>query len=159
VNQRLNLYRHHLWLSYGIYFELNSYKYKTQDVIVPNIDSLTYTVSDVPLKKNKLSSEYIGIPLMLRYESNPSSLSHSFHISAGGFGEYLIGARTKIKTTDGTKSKVHDDFNLNPFRYGIAARVCYGWVNIFANFGLSKLMKTDVAPEAYPFTAGLAFEF
>jgi hypothetical protein len=141
VNQRLNLIQHHLWLSYGLYFEFNSYKYNNDDVIIPRIDSLNYQVSDVPLKKNKLSCEYLGVPLMLRYESNPRSLSNSFHVSAGGFGEYLIGARTKTKSTENDKNKVHDDFNLNPFRYGIAARAGYGFVNIFANFGLSKLMK------------------
>jgi len=159
VNQRLNLIDHHLWLSYGLYFELNSYKYNNDNVLVPRIDSIAYQVSDAPLKKNKVSCEYLGIPLMLRYESNPHDLSNSFHISAGGFGEYLMGARTKIKTTTNEKSKVHDDFNLNPFRYGITARAGFGFVNVFANFGLSKFLKDDVQPTAYPFSAGLAFEF
>ncbi|MFI5135218.1 MAG: outer membrane beta-barrel protein [Chitinophagales bacterium] len=159
VNQRLNLIDHHLWLSYGLYFELNSYKYNNENVLAPRIDSVAYQLSDVPLKKNKVSCEYMGIPLMLRYESNPHDLSNSFHISAGGFGEYLIGARTKIKTTTNDKTKVHDDFNLNPFRYGITARAGYGFVNVFANFGLSKFFKDDVQPTAYPFSAGLAFEF
>lgn len=159
VNQRLNLIDHHLWLSYGLFFEFNSYKYDGDKVLIANVDSIAFQTSDVALKKNKLSCEYLGIPLMLRYESNPHHLNHSFHLSAGVFGEYLIGARTKIKTVTNDKSKVHDDYNLNPFRYGIATRAGYGWVNVFANFGLSELLKNGVEPEAFPFAAGLAFEF
>jgi hypothetical protein len=158
VDQRLNLIHYRLWLTYGAYFELNSYKYETDQVIVPKIDSVAFATTDGSLKKNKLSCEYVGIPLMLRYESNPHDANRSFHISGGAFGEYLIGAHTKTKS-DAGKQKVHDDFNLNRFRYGIAGRVGYGWLNLFANIGLSELLVEGAGPILYPFSAGLAFEF
>jgi len=159
VNQRVNLIDHHLWLSYGIFFEFNSYKFNSDMVLVPNIDSVAFVQSDVSLKKNKLSCEYVGIPLMLRYETNPAHMDESFHISAGGFGEYMIGAHTKVKTNDNAKLKAHDDFNLNRFRYGITTRAGYGWVNVFANFALSELLHGNLDPVVYPFSAGLALEF
>ena len=125
IDQRLNLIDYHLWLAYGAYFELNSYKYDTKGVLIPKVDSVAFSASDESLSKNKLSCEYIGIPLALRYESNPSHMSNSFHISGGVFGEYLLGAHTKTKGDSG-KNKVHDDFNLNRIRYGITARAGYG---------------------------------
>lgn len=158
IDQRLNLIRYHLWFGYGVYFELNSYKYNTKSVIIPGIDSLAFSSGDESLSKNKLSCEYAGIPLTLRYESNPSHMSSSFHISGGVFGEYLLGAHTKTKSSTG-KNKVHDDFNLNRVRYGITARAGYGWLNVYTNISISELLVEGSGPVLYPFSAGLAFEF
>ncbi|MCY7409471.1 MAG: PorT family protein [Chitinophagales bacterium] len=158
-DQRVNLIDHHLWFAYGVYFELNSYKYNTDEVLIPKIDSVDFYTSDSPIKKNKLSSEYIGIPVTFRFESNPDNFSKSFHISAGGFGEYLIGAHTKTKSTSNDKAKAHDDFNLNRFRYGVTTRLGYGWANLFVNYSLSELLQDGTGPVVYPFSAGLALEF
>ncbi|MBX7139853.1 MAG: PorT family protein [Chitinophagales bacterium] len=158
-NQRLNLIDHHLWLSYGLFFEFNSYKYNSQQVLVADTNAVAFSTYDVTLKKNKLSTDYVGVPLMLRYESNPSHLGNSFHVSAGGFFEYMMGSRVKVKTTSNDKVKVHDDFNVNPIRYGLSFRAGYGFVNIYAMYGLSTFLKNDVEPVTYPFSAGLAFEF
>jgi hypothetical protein len=60
-NQRINLVDHHLWLSYGAFFEFNSYKYSSDQVMVPRLDSVAFVESETDLKKNKLSPTYIGI--------------------------------------------------------------------------------------------------
>lgn len=158
-NQRLNLIDHHLWLSYGAFFEFNSYKYNSEEFMIPRLDSVAFQSSEVALKKNKLACTYIGIPVMLRYESNRSNLNHSFHIAAGGFGEYLIGSHTKTKSTSNDKIKQHDDFNLNRFRYGITGRIGYGWASLFVNYSLSELFESGTGPVLYPASAGLALEF
>ncbi|MEO6169217.1 MAG: porin family protein [Chitinophagales bacterium] len=158
-NQRLNLVDHHLWLSYGVFFEFNSYKYNSDDVIIPRIDSVAFQSSEVALQKNKLACTYIGIPLMLRYESNRSNLNHSFHVAAGGFGEYLLGSHTKVKSSNNDKLKQRDDFNLNRFRYGITGRIGYGWASLFVNYSLSELFEDGTGPVLYPASAGLALEF
>ncbi|MBK9730294.1 MAG: outer membrane beta-barrel protein [Chitinophagaceae bacterium] len=158
-NQRINLIDHHLWFSYGAYFEFNSYKYNSEETMIPRIDSVAFQSSESALKKNKLSCTYIGIPLMLRYESNRSNLNHSFHVAAGGFGEYLIGSHTKTKSTSNDKIKQHDDFNLNRFRYGITGRIGYGWASLFVNYSLSEFFESGTGPVVYPASAGLALEF
>ncbi len=158
INQQLNLVGHHLWLSYGAFLELNSYKFNTDDVLIPKIDSVAFTTSEIALSKNKLSAEYVGIPIMLRYESN-TDLSKSFHIALGGFGEYLLGAHTKTKTGNGDKTKQHDDFNLNRFKYGVTGRMGYGWINVFVNYSLSDVFESGTGPVLTPASAGLAFEF
>lgn len=158
-NQRLNLIDHHLWLSYGLFFEFNSYKYNNEQVMIPRIDSVAFESSETSLKKNKLACTYIGIPLMLRYETKPADLNRSFHIAAGGFGEYLIGSHTKTKSTDNDKAKQHDDFNLNRFRYGITGRIGYGWASLFINYSLSEFFESGTEPVLYPASAGLALEF
>ena len=158
-NQRVNLIDHNLWLSYGVFFEFNSYKYNSQEVMIPRLDSVAFETKEEALKKNKLSCTYIGIPLMLRFESNRSDFNKSFHIAAGGFGEYLIGSHTKVKTTNNDKTKQHDDFNLNRFRYGITGRIGYGWASLFVNYSLSDLFESGTGPVLTPASAGIAFEF
>ncbi|MBA2422073.1 MAG: outer membrane beta-barrel protein [Chitinophagales bacterium] len=158
INQQLNLIGYHLWLSYGAFFEFNSYKFNSDDVLIPKVDSIAFTTSENALSKNKLSAEYVGIPIMLRYESN-TDLSKSFHIALGGYGEYLLGAHTKTKTTSGDKIKQHDDFNLNRFKYGVTGRIGYGWLSVFVNYSLSELFESGAGPVLTPASAGLAFEF
>ena len=96
---------------------------------------------------------------MLRYETNPYDESKSFHIAAGGFGEYLLGGHTKTKSSTGDKTKQHDDFNLSRFRYGITGRIGYGWVNLFVNYSLSELFEAGTGPVLTPVSGGIAFEF
>lgn len=158
-NQRINLIEHRLWFTYGVFFEFNSYKYNNEDVMIPRIDSVALESSEVSLKKNKLATTYVGIPIMLRFESKPGDLNRSFHIAAGGFGEYLIGSHTKTKSTSNDKAKQHDDFNLNRFRYGLTGRIAYGWASLFVNSSLSEFFESGTGPVLYPASAGLALEF
>lgn len=113
--------------------------------MIPRIDSVALESSEVSLKKNKLAATYVGIPIMLRFETKPGDLNRSFHIAAGGFGEYLIGSHTKTKSTSNDKVKQHDDFNLNRFRYGVTGRIGYGWASLFVNYSLSELLNPALA--------------
>lgn len=158
-DQQLNLVKHIMYLTYGIYFELNTYRFRSNDVIIPRIDSVAFTSSDVTYEKNKLSNEYIGIPLMLRFETNPNNQQRSFHFSAGGFAEYFLGAHTKQKSVENGKQKTHDDFNMNPWRYGASVRIGYSFCSLFANYSFSKFFRDDLTPTLYPASFGLAFEF
>ncbi len=159
VVQQLNLVRRRLFLSYGLAVELNSYRFSSDRVLVPRADSVVLDAGDVPLKKSKLSCEYVGLPVLLRYEISGRDTDKVFHVAAGGFASYLLGARTKIETSEGEKAKTHDDFNLNPFRIGVTARMGYAGWGVFANYSFSRLFKGSMAPQAFPLSLGLALEF
>jgi hypothetical protein len=53
------------------------------------------------------------------------------------------------------KTKVYDNFNLNPFRASVRVSVGYGRVNIFAERALTTFFEKDKGPILYPFTAGI----
>lgn len=150
---------HPLYLRYGISLEFNSYKFNNQQVLQPHADSVVFEVHDATLRKNKLSTDYIGVPIMLIIKLRAIQSENHIAIGAGVFGSYLLGARTKVKTNGGEKSKVKDTFNLNPLRSGLIASVGYGNVALFGTYSLSPLFLKGMEPVLYPTTVGIHFSF
>ena len=56
---------------------------------------------------------------------------------------------------DTKKEKDKQDFNVNPFRVSLTARMGYGWFNVFATYSLTQLFEDGRGPELYPFTIGI----
>ncbi|MCS6916921.1 MAG: porin family protein [Chitinophagales bacterium] len=158
VSQQLRIV-HPVYLRYGIYGEFNSYKFGGSEILMPRTDSVQFYTSEQTLRKNKLSTDYIGVPLMLMLKAGPQQSDRHFTIGIGGYGSYLLGARTKIKTSAGEKSKMHDSFNLSPLRYGLTASLGYGDVSLFGTYSLSPLFQEELEPKLYPVTLGLHFAF
>lgn len=155
LRQRVNLFKHVVNLEYGLWFELNDYRFSKQVVPVADQPVFTMTATPEPVKKSKLSDCYLHIPLFLNFESNPYDKKKSFQLGLGAYGGLLLSARTKIKTTDGEKIKHFDDFNLNKFRYGLAAELGYGWFNIYATYAISDMFAKGQGPILTPVSVGL----
>ena len=152
---QINLFKAHLNFNYGICFEFNNYKFKSNNYLTPKMDSVSFTESGDDLKKNKLSATYAELPMMLEFVSNPCNPDHSFHLGVGGSIGYLLNAHTKRVLSDGGKIKEHDDFNLNTLRYGLTGTIGFGKVTFFVNYGISTFFRDGVAPLMNPVSAGL----
>lgn len=158
----------------GIGFGLERYKFNNDKTLGyiegPNSewDSLQMIpVMDVvplasSLKKTGLITNYIDIPLEVRFNSNPDDLGRSFKVSLGFKFGVLYDSFTKIKYRENGETKKLKDkqnFNLNPIRYGGLVRVGYGSFSLFANYTLSPLFKSGQGPEGAEinnFTVGLS---
>jgi hypothetical protein len=144
----------------GIGFGLERYKFnndKTLDYVPgPNFDTLKMVlVSTVlpnasSLKKSGLITNYIDIPLELRFNSNPDDLGRSFKMSLGFKFGVLYDSFTKVKyREDGETKKLKDkqNFNLNPIRYGVLFRIGAGSFSAYANYTISPLFKDGKGPD------------
>jgi hypothetical protein len=104
-----------------------------------------------------LKASYVTVPLLLQF--NTSKIHNkSFHIAVGAQVAVKLGSRTKqVYAVDGDKKRdiYKSSYNLNPFQYGLTARVGYGKVNVFANYNLSEVFKSGKGPELYPFQIGV----
>src|SRR5688572_9678818 len=97
-------------------------------------------------KKSQLITNYIDVPLELRFSTNPDDPARSFKISFGGRIGYMFDSFSKIKyKEDGQvkKFKNKDDWNLTKFRYGLSARIGVGNFSIFGYYNLSPLFEED----------------
>ncbi|MVT07287.1 outer membrane beta-barrel protein [Chitinophaga tropicalis] len=152
--QRLNVYRHKINLIYSLGVEMNNYRYARNISYVPGYP--TQIIRDsVEFSKNKLFAEYLSVPLMLNYNSNPARPSRAFKLSMGVMGGYLVKARTKQISAERGKVKKVDDFNLNKWKLSLTGDVGYGPVKLYGNFALTPLH--DYGLEQYPFSVGLRF--
>jgi len=110
------------------------------------------------LSKSKLSTAYLSVPLMIEFQIPVKGNHKQVYLSGGMIGGLKVGSHTKIKI-DGSKSKSHDDFNINPFRYGTTARVGYKGINLFGTYYYSTFFKEDRGPEMNPFTIGIVLTY
>jgi hypothetical protein len=121
---------------------------------VPNKDTLTITNETIKFKKNKLTDAYVSIPLMLHFNSQPHG-SNSFNIAVGGYAGILLDSYTKQISDERGKQRIHDDYSLNPYRYGLTAQIGYDWFNLYANYDLSNTFQQDKGPDATTLSFGI----
>ncbi|MGQ0827838.1 MAG: GIN domain-containing protein [Bacteroidota bacterium] len=154
-----HIYKNHLNLVTGFGFDFNHYAFKNNITLNPDTSYLSATTDITDYKKNKLNISYIKVPLLLEINTSENP-KNNFHIAGGIEFAYRIHSVTKQKYDAGDrhyKNKTRDDFNLEPFRYSLVARIGYNNVTVFANYGLNRLFQKDKGPQIYPFTIGLSF--
>lgn len=117
---------------------------------------------DARLKKNRLSSRYLRLPLYFEYRTPQLSSGKRISIVAGPELGFLIDAKLKQKTTENKKIKVRDDFHFEKFRYGVNARVGYGLAGVFFKYYFNDVFADKEAPGLEDFqnlSFGLTFGF
>ena len=138
----------------GIGLSLERYKFKNDYLIDYASNSTSDGIlmispndSSIPgIKKSQLITNYIDVPLELRFSTNPEDPARSFKISVGGRVGYLYDSFSKIKyKEDGEAKKIKnkEDFNLTKFRYGLTARIGVGNLSIFGYYNLTPLFEED----------------
>lgn len=154
--QRVSLVKNKFNLDYGLTFSWNNYSFQNDVVPQPNQPTYTLAAADEPLKKSRMSSTYITIPVLFNYESNPNARSKSFRLSAGVTGGLRIASKTKFKTESKSKTKQKDDFNLNQWQYGPTVRVGYSFLEFYGKYDMAGFFKEGEGPAVQNFTVGLA---
>ena len=153
-----------LGLVTGLGLEFNNYHFDGDNNIQENVDGNIVTKDDYPstLNKSKLRTTFLTVPLLLELQMLGAKRSKRVHVSGGMIGGLKLGSQSKvIYKLDGNrkKDKTKDDFNINPLRYGLTARVGYRALKIYANYYLIPFFKEEDDPELYPLAIGLSLAF
>ena len=102
------------------------------DAAVPNI------------KKSHLVTNYVEVPVELRYTINPDDPARSFKVAFGGRVGYLFDSFMKVKYKENTEVKKYkdkQDFNLTKVRYGLTGRIGFGNFSLFGYYNLNPLFE------------------
>ena len=139
--------------------EFNHYSL-SNNVTLEDVDGITIGVEDTEntFDKNRLSTCYLTIPLMMEFQIPVTGEHKRLYLSAGVVGGLRLFSRNFQKYKDDdekVKNKIKDDFNLKGFRYGLTARVGYGDIGFFTTYSMTSLFKDDKGPELYPWTFGI----
>jgi len=157
------LYKQHVELVTGLGMHFANYTFTSQYVTLNNTKPFSYTTdSTVSLSKNKLKATYITAPLMLGFSTSKDE-DKAVRFAVGGQVSWRIASRLKQEYTAGGetfKPRVRSDYNLNPFLFHAIASVGYGPINIYANYGLNPLFKSNqTANDLMPFDVGVQLMF
>jgi hypothetical protein len=147
-----------VWFFTGLGITWNNYRFENNYLLNPTtpVSMSIDTTSNINYKKSKLVVSNLTVPLMFEAFTSRNS-KKAFHIGAGALLGLRLGSHTKQKFEEGgkvSKPKVYDDFNLNPFRYGVRVAVGYHKFNVFADYYASALFKDQKGPELYPVNFG-----
>ncbi|MGB1207230.1 MAG: porin family protein [Chitinophagales bacterium] len=155
--QRIGIIQNHMNLVYGLGFDFSNYGFAQNVMLEKNTNPLAVTTlsDEVDLKKNKLHTIFLNVPLMINFETNKNK-SKSFRASAGVYAGVLLGGKTKQKNNEGDITKVKDDFNINRFRYGLTGQIGVGPINFFANYSLTPMFNDGLGDNLQPLTVGLS---
>lgn len=123
-----------------------------------------YAIGDsIDYKNNKLNTNYVEVPLELRFKTKPNQYGKSFKVAVGARFGYLFNAHTKYKGEDlsnNGQTVKYKEFllpNINKLRFGPSLRIGYGNFSIVSYYSLTGVFKSDVAPKLNAFSIGLSF--
>lgn len=152
--------RSHFSLNPALGLSLERFKFKNNHMLVDpdeaaNVErveqySLVPASNFFPnVKKVMLISNYLEMPLEIRFDTKPEDIARSFNFAVGGRIGVLFDADQKIKYREDEqwkKSKDKEDWGLNLLRYGVYTRIGIGGFNVFGFYNLSPMFQTDKAP-------------
>jgi Outer membrane protein beta-barrel domain len=164
--QRLNMIKHHVNLKYGLGLELNNYRYRTISPLsykeggqVPYTNTQTNAPfifrDSVEFSKNKLAADYLTVPLMLNFTTNPNSKKKGLSISAGISAGYLYSQRNKQKSSARGKDINKGDYDLERFKLSYVGEVGVGPVRFYGSYSPKSIYKTSL--DMRPYNFGIRF--
>ncbi len=153
--QKLNIANHKLNLKYGLGLEMYNFRYDRSLSYRKDPNPFAYTDS-ISFRKNKLFVEYLTVPFMLNFNSNPNK-KQSFSFSAGVSAGYLVSSRNKQISAERGKQKSQGGFNLNPWRLAAVGEIGLGPVRLFGSYSFNKLHKDATQIDQYPYSVGIRF--
>jgi len=162
--QRLNLVKHHINLKYGVGLELNNYRYKTASkisyletnpYITNQITSAIIIRDSIGFSKNKLAADYLTVPLMLNFLTNPGNHNKGLSLSVGVSAGYLYSQRNKQISSERGKEKNKGDYDLERFKLSYVAEVGFGPVRFYGSYSPASFYKTGLNTK--PYTIGFRF--
>lgn len=150
----LRLFKSKFSLVPGIGLSLERFKFKNGATLGYNAsDSLKMLIpAETAItgeRKSQLITNFLDIPVELRFTSNPDDPNRAFKIAVGGRIGYLYDAFTKMKyREDGETKQLKDKqlFNLNRLRYGVYGKFGIGNFSLFGYYNLTSLFEEGEGP-------------
>jgi|SRR6185312_11766715 len=152
--QRLNLVKHYVNLKYGLGLELNNYRFTNnisfnEGGINPydhsqNIPHPFIFRDSISFSKNKLAADYVTVPLMLNFNTNPNDSKKGISLSAGVSMGYLYSSRNKQKSAERGKQKNRGDYDLEPWKFSYIGELGLGPVRLYGSYSPTSIFKNDL---------------
>ena len=138
----------------GIGLGMDRYKFTNNYTLdyESGTNAVILTKSELSVKKSQLITNYLDVPVEVRYTSNPENPNRSLKLAFGFRGGMLISSFSKLKYTEDSetiKLKTRRNWNLNKFRYGVYGKIGTGNFSVFGYYNLSTLFKTGMGPDDY----------
>ncbi len=164
--QRVSLVKRYVNLKYGLGVELNNYRYKSainynEDGLVPYTANTQTNApfifrDSIAFSKNKLAADYVTVPVMLNFVSNPDKRKKGISLSLGVSAGYLYSQRNKQKSERG-KFKNKGDYDLEKFKLSYVAELGLGPVLLYGSYSPKSIYERSL--DIRPYNVGFRFSY
>lgn len=165
VMQKLSLAKNYVNLKYGLGLELNNYRFKTpltfrENGVIPYSGGMqtnnAFIFEDsIGFSKNKLAADYLTVPLMLNFTTNPGRPKKGLSLSAGVSAGYLYSQRNKQKSDANGKQKNKGEYDLEKFKLSYIAELGLGPVRLYGSYSPKSMFEHSL--DIRPYTVGFRF--
>lgn len=152
--QRMNLIKDNVNLKYGLGVELNNYRFKSaisfkDGGLNPNNPSQNISHpfvfrDSISFSKNKLAADYVTVPLMLNFRTNPTYSDKGISLSAGVSMGYLYSGRNKQKSDSRGKEKNRGNYDLETWKFSYVGEVGLGPVHLYGSYSPKSIFQNDL---------------
>jgi hypothetical protein len=159
--QRLSIVKNYVNLKYGLGVELNNYRYKSnisyrEDGTIPYSggmqSSSAFVFRDsISFTKNKLAADYLTVPLMLNFATNPNSSKKGISVSAGISAGYLYSQRNKQKSEERGKERNKGEYDMERFKLSYVAELGLGPVRLYGSYSPKSMYERGLDIRPYNF--------
>jgi Outer membrane protein beta-barrel domain len=162
--QRLNLIKHYVNLKYGLGLEMNNYRFKsavsldesgTSPYTLQNINHSFIFRDSISFSKNKLAADYVTIPFMLNFRTNPNYTNKGLSFSAGVSVGYLYSSRNKQISGERGKLKNHGDYDLEKWKFSYIAELGLGPAHLYGSYSPNSIFEKGL--NFMPYNIGIRF--
>ena len=158
--QRLNVVKHHVNLKYGLGLELNNYRYKSaisykeQNPFSPSSTFSPIIFRDsISFSKNKLAADYVTVPFMLNFSTNPAYENKGLSVSVGVSAGYLYSQRNKQVSDERGKQKNKGEYDLERFKFSYIGELGLGPVRLYGSYTPKSMDKNGL--DMRPYSLGI----
>jgi len=132
---------------------------------VPNFSYFEPIPESVDYSTSKFNTNYLEVPLELRYHTDTDNNGRSFKLAVGFRAARLLSAKTKYRgeqtnangITEIVKIKELNSPNVFKYRYGPSFRIGYGEISLVAFYSMSGVFDENFGSQINPFSIGISF--
>ncbi len=154
VQQKLNVYKHHLNLIYAFGMEIHNYRFKKPLLFIDAPYEHVALDASKTYTKNKLRTDYLTVPVMLNIDFTKKR-SNNYGISAGVAVSYLMRAKQKTISDETGKNKHTIGYPMEPWRFSYVGEVNLGALKFYGTYTPQTIFKNGL--DFAPYSIGLRF--
>jgi len=139
---------------------LNNYRFKTavnfeetNPFVTPPVSLPIVFRDSINFTKNKLAADYITVPFMLNFSTNPAYENKGLSLSVGVSAGYLYGQRNKQISAERGKLKNKGDYGMERFKFAYIGELGLGPVRLYGSYSPTSMFSDGL--DMRPYTLGI----
>lgn len=146
-NFKINLYT-------GIGLQIYNFRFD-KNITFQSDPNYKIKMDDVAFTKNKMSVQYLTVPLMLNFNHRVDKSNWITYGFGASFG-YRLSSWTKQISGERGKVKNNDQFNFSDYNVNLNAEIGFGEVRFYGSYQLTNLYR-DASITHQPISFGIRF--